>query len=69
MLCLALVLEGANRAEAAQICGMDRQTLRGWAHRTSNAGDFLDPFERSSHCRYNDSLPTGFRSDHACLTY
>ena len=28
MLALALVLEGRSRTEAAQGCGMDRQTLR-----------------------------------------
>jgi len=28
MLALALVLEGRSRTEAAQSCGMDRQTLR-----------------------------------------
>ena len=28
LLALALVLEGHSRAEAAQSCGMDRQTLR-----------------------------------------
>jgi transposase len=30
MLALALVKEGASRTEAAQSCGMDRQTLRDW---------------------------------------
>ena len=33
MLALALVLEGHSRAEAAEACGMDRQTLRDWVHR------------------------------------
>ena len=28
MLAIALVLEGADRARAAETCGMDRQTLR-----------------------------------------
>ena len=28
MLAIALVLEGADRATAAETCGMDRQTLR-----------------------------------------
>ena len=31
MLAIALVLEGVDRATAAQTCGMDRQTLRGEA--------------------------------------
>jgi transposase len=38
MLALALVLEGRSRAEAAQSCGMDRQTLRDWVHRYNAEG-------------------------------
>lgn len=38
MLALALVLEGAARAEAARLCGMDRQTLRDWVHRYNAGG-------------------------------
>lgn len=38
MLALALVVEGAPRAEAAQACGMDRQTLRDWVHRYNDEG-------------------------------
>ena len=38
LLALALVLEGANRAEAARLCGMDRQTLRDWVHRYNDEG-------------------------------
>jgi transposase len=33
LLALALVLEGSTRTEAAHSAGMDRQTLRDWAHR------------------------------------
>jgi Homeodomain-like domain len=33
MLALALVLEGVTRTEAAQVAGMERQTLRDWVHR------------------------------------
>jgi len=33
MLAIALVLEGASREDAAESCGMDRQTLRDWVHR------------------------------------
>ena len=33
MLAIALVLEGVDRATAAETCGMDRQTLRDWVHR------------------------------------
>ena len=38
MLALALVKEGHPRAEAARLCGMDRQTLRDWVHRYNEAG-------------------------------
>lgn len=33
MLALAFVLDGRTRTEAAESCGMDRQTLRDWVHR------------------------------------
>jgi len=32
MLAIAFVLEGQSRQDAAEICGMDRQTLRDWVH-------------------------------------
>ena len=35
---MALVLEGRSRTEAAQACGMNRQTLRDWAHRYNDEG-------------------------------
>ena len=38
LLALAAVLDGASRAEAARIGGMDRQTLRDWVHRFNAAG-------------------------------
>ena len=38
MLAVALVLEGRSRDEAARSCGMDRQTLRDWAHRYNEGG-------------------------------
>ena len=38
MLALALVLEGRSREEAARHAGMDRQTLRDWAHRYNAEG-------------------------------
>src|SRR3954465_8427882 len=38
MLALALVLEGASRAEAARAAGMDRPTLRDWVHRYDEEG-------------------------------
>ena len=37
MLALALIKEGRSRTEAAQSCGMDRQTLRGWVVRYNDA--------------------------------
>jgi transposase len=39
MLAVALLLEGrCSRAEAAQMCGMERQTLRDWVHRYNAEG-------------------------------
>lgn len=38
MLAIALVLEGRPRTEAAETCGMDRQTLRDWVHRYNAEG-------------------------------
>ena len=38
MLAIALVVEGVDRATAAQTCGMDRQTLRDWVHRYNAEG-------------------------------
>ena len=38
LLALAAVVDGMNRAEAARIGGMDRQTLRDWAHRFNQHG-------------------------------
>ena len=38
ILALALILEGVDRASAARMCGMDRQTLRDWVHRYNDEG-------------------------------
>jgi transposase len=38
LLALALVLEGKSRTEAAQMSGMERQTLRDWVHRYNAEG-------------------------------
>ena len=38
LLALAAVLDGMNRTEAARVGGMDRQTLRDWAHRFNQHG-------------------------------
>jgi transposase len=37
-LAIALVLEGRSRSEAAELNGMDRQTLRDWVHRYNEHG-------------------------------
>jgi transposase len=37
-LSLAAIVDGMNRADAARIGGMDRQTLRDWVHRFNKAG-------------------------------
>ena len=38
ILAIAHVLEGHGRRDAAQACGMDRQTLRDWVYRYNEAG-------------------------------
>jgi transposase len=38
MLAIACVLDGAPRWQAAETCGMDRQTLRDWLHRYNDEG-------------------------------
>jgi transposase len=38
MLAIALILDGASRAEAAKSAGMERQTLRDWVHRYNAEG-------------------------------
>ena len=38
MLALAMVLEGRSRTEAAELNGMDRQTLRDWVRRYNAEG-------------------------------
>ena len=38
LLTLAAVFDGMSRAEAARLGGMDRQTLRDWAHRFNQHG-------------------------------
>ena len=38
MLAIALVLDGHSRADAAEACGMDRQTSRDWVHRHNAEG-------------------------------
>lgn len=38
LLALALIMEGHTRTEAAERCGMERQTLRDWVHRYNLEG-------------------------------
>ena len=38
MLAIAHIMDGASRSEAAQLCGMERQTLRDWVHRYNAEG-------------------------------
>src|SRR5215204_3983757 len=38
LLAIALVLEDVPRRQAAEQCGMDRQTLRDWVHRSNEGG-------------------------------
>lgn len=38
LLAIALLLEGKPRIEAAEVCGMDRQTLRDWVHHYNHDG-------------------------------
>jgi transposase len=38
LLGIALILDGYSREEAARLSGMDRQTLRDWAHRYNADG-------------------------------
>lgn len=38
LLALAAVYDGMSRADAARVGGMDRQTLRDWAHRFNDEG-------------------------------
>jgi transposase len=38
ILAIAMVLDGYSRAEAAQACAMDRQSLRDWVHRYNEFG-------------------------------
>lgn len=38
LLAIAMILDGASRADAARLAGMDRQTLRDWVHRYNQLG-------------------------------
>lgn len=38
LLAIALIMDGRSRTEAAEQCGMQRQTLRDWVHRYNETG-------------------------------
>ena len=38
LLAIAMILDGASRADAARLASMDRQTLRDWVHRYNQLG-------------------------------
>jgi len=38
LLAIAMILAGRSRTEAAELSGMDRQTLRDWVHRYTPQG-------------------------------
>src|ERR687898_811762 len=66
LLSLAAVLDGMNRAQAARIGGMDRQTLRDWVHRF-NAHGPPPAAQRGSlalnPCRRGDRVGSDHQSD------
>jgi len=57
LLALAAVYAGMSRAEAAEIGGMDRQTLRDWAHRFNAEGPegLTDRPRAGRPCRLSDA--------------
>ena len=75
ILAIAMVLEGRSRTEAAELNGMDRQTLRDWVHRYNALGPaglksrlapgqaaLLTPFAASGVARSGDRRPRSNRS-------
>ena len=57
LLALAGVYDGMSRADAAQIGGMDRQTLRDWAHRFNAEGPdgLMDRPRPGRECRLSEA--------------
>src|SRR3982751_4823670 len=57
LLSLAAVLDGMNRTQAARIGGMDRQTLRDWAHRFNERGPegLLDGWSKGPEPRLSEA--------------
>ena len=56
LLALAMVMDGASRRDAAQACGMDRQTLRDWVHRFNAEGPagLVDRVTAGPACRLSE---------------
>ena len=56
LLAIAAVYEAMSRSDAARIGGMDRQTLRDWAHRFNAEGAAgLEAFKKTSPTRWRRS--------------
>jgi transposase len=60
-LAIAMVLDGFSREDAAQACGMDRQTLRDWVHRYNEQG--LAGFADRARCGRPASLTAAQRTE------
>ena len=54
LLALAAAYDGMSRTEAAKVGGMDRQTLRDWAHRFNDEGP--DGLKHRFRCRPSPAL-------------
>ena len=52
LIAIANALDGMDRASAARLAGMDRQTLRDWVHRYNAEGHrrAVRPAEAGAHC-------------------
>jgi Winged helix-turn helix len=63
LLALAAVYDGMDRATAARIGGMDRQTLRDWAHRFNEHGPIglinVKPIVVGRSCRWSNKRHCG----------
>ena len=57
ILALAMILDGRSRTEAAEMNGMDRQTLRDWVHRYNACGIGGLKSRRHPGCGFRRSRP------------
>src|SRR5690348_3254860 len=74
LLAIAAVLDGASRAEAARIGGMDRQTLRDWvirfnAHGPEGLINIASPGVSSKLAAEQDRKSTRLNSSHPSISY